>query len=355
MKNSQKIADIAANSSTYFVADIAANHDGSLDKAKALIRLAAEAGADAAKFQHFKAETIVSPKGFDALGGKLTHQSSWKESVYDVYKKAELPIEWTSDLKNECEKNNIEFFTAAYDLELISKVADLVPVFKIGSGDITWTAAIAKMCTYGKPILLATGASTLEDVKRAVKIIEEHGNKYVLMQCNTNYTASEDNMRFLNLGVLNTFRSEFPKAILGLSDHTAGSLSTLAAVALGARVIEKHFTDENDLDGPDHKFSTSPQMWKEMVESVRVLESSLGDGLKVIETNEKDSAIVQRRALRYSRDLIAGEVLNSTDLIPLRPCPSGGIEPYRANEIVGLVLKENVSKDEQVTWTDFCD
>jgi len=353
MIESQKIADITAASSTYFVADIAANHDGSLDKAKALIKLAAEAGADAAKFQHFKADTIVSQKGFDDLGGKLTHQSSWQDSVFDVYRKAELPIEWTFELKNECEKNNIEFFTAAYDIDLISKVANLVPVFKIGSGDITWTQAIAKMCSYGKPILLATGASNLDDVRRAVETIEEFGNKYVLMQCNTNYTASEDNMNFLNLNVLNTFRITFPKAILGLSDHTAGSLSTLAAVTLGARVIEKHFTDETSLEGPDHKFSMSPQMWKEMVESVRILELSLGDGIKVIETNETESAIVQRRALRYSRDLTAGEVINSHDLIPLRPCPVGGIEPYRENEIIGLTVLENVSRDQQVKWVDF--
>lgn len=348
-----KISKIEKDSETYFIADIAANHDGDLERAKVLIRLAAEAGADAAKFQHFSAPTIVSEKGFTELGEKLTHQSSWSKSVFQVYEEASLPKLWTEQLIEECHKNEIEFFTSPYSLELIDYVAPFVSVFKIGSGEITWIEAIERMCLYGKTILLATGASDIVDVDRALEVISKYDVKIVLMQCNTNYTADEANIKYLNLNVLKSYSERYPKAILGLSDHTSTHISVLGSVALGARVIEKHFTDDCERVGPDHKFSLNPSMWREMVEQTRDLEAALGSGVKKIEANEEKSAIVQRRALRYASDLRKGEEVRREHLIPLRPAPLGGIEPFRMHEFIGRTLDEDVETDQLLQPTHF--
>jgi len=252
-------------SPTYFIADVAANHDGSLERAIELIKLAAEAGADAAKFQNFKAQTIVSSQGFKDLGKKMTHQATWKKDVVEVYKDAELPMEWTEALVKACADNGIDYFTAPYDLEFIPHFAALMPYFKVGSGDITWKESLEMMASQGKPILLATGASELWEVERAVKLLSQFNIPIVLMQCNTNYTGSEDNFDYLNLLALNEFREKFPDVVLGLSDHSIGHIAVLGAVALGARAIEKHFTDDTNRVGPDHAFSLDPINWKKMV------------------------------------------------------------------------------------------
>lgn len=341
-----KIASIESSSRTYFIADIAANHDGDLERARHLIRLAANAGANAAKFQHFSAETIVSNRGFQELGGKLAHQATWEKNVVEVYQEATLPLSWTKPLIKECEDSGIEFFTSPYSLELIDFVAPHVPVFKIGSGDITWIEAIERMSSFGKPMLLATGASSIEDVDRAVDAIRKYRVKIILMQCNTNYTAEESNLEHLNLNVLNLYRERYSEVVLGLSDHTSTHTSVLGAVALGARVVEKHFTDDCSRIGPDHKFSLDPLLWKEMVRQTRELEKTLGDGQKRIEPNEEMSAVVQRRAIRYKSELKKGTRIKREHFIPLRPAPPGSVAPYEMNSYIGRVLGSDVTTDE---------
>jgi sialic acid synthase SpsE len=338
---------ISNHSPTYFIADIAANHDGSLKRALKLIRLAAKAGANAAKFQHFKAETIVSDLGFRNLKKKLSHQSKWKKSVFQVYKEASINFKWTKTLQNECKKYKIDFLTSPYDLEYVDMVDKFIPAFKIGSGDITWLEIIKKIAQKKKPVILATGASSIEDVKRAVSLIQKFNKKIILMQCNTNYTAKNENLLYLNLNVLNTYKKIFKnKVILGLSDHTFGYNSVLGAVALGARAIEKHFTDDNNRLGPDHLFSMNPITWKEMVNQTRVLEKSLGDGIKKIENNEIESSIVQRRSIRAKKNLKKGTKINKNHLVYLRPCPKNGLEPFEKNKIIGKVLKKNILREE---------
>lgn len=344
---------ISANSPTYFVADIAANHDGSLDRALMLIRRAAESGADAAKFQNFRAETIVSGKGFAELGGKLTHQAKWNKDVFEVYKDAELPVEWTDELVAECKRNGIDYFTAPYDLSFIKELSSKMPVLKIGSGDISWKESIELMISLGKPIMLATGASDIEEVRRAVELITASECPLVLMQCNTNYTGEEGNFDNLNLLVLNQYKKEFPECILGLSDHSPGHIAVLGAVALGVRVVEKHFTDDVTIPGPDHGFSLDPRMWRSMVDDTRILERCLGSGIKRVEANEKDARVVQRRALRFTRNMVRGETISEMDLIALRPCPSNGIDPWDKSQIVGEVLTRSVESDELVTHEHF--
>lgn len=342
---------ISINHPTYFIADLAANHDGDINRAKELIHLCKEAGADAAKFQHFEAETIVSKTKWDSIQNQ-SHQSSWKKSVFDVYSDASVSLDWTQELVDECKKADITFFTSPYSFDLVDSIDPYVPAFKIGSGDITWLDIIEHIAKKGKPYLLATGASSLDDVVRAVNIGLEHNSDFVLMQCNTNYTASYENLKFVNLNVLKSFSSMYPGMILGLSDHTHGHVSVLGSVAMGARVIEKHFTDDNERTGPDHRFSMNPSSWKEMVERTRELEACLGDGVKKVEENELQSSVVQRRGLQLSKDVVAGEVVSADHLFPLRPCASDSIPPYSADEIVGKVARTNLESGHYLKWTD---
>jgi len=343
---------IGFNKPTFFIADIAANHDGNLQKAIDLINLSAECGADAAKFQHFRAETIVSDIGFKKLKEKKSHQSTWKKSVYEVYKDASINLEWTKKLKKECDKCGIIFFTSPYDLDLVDYVDKYVPAYKIGSGDITYLEIIKKIAGKKKPVILATGASTLKDVDRAVKCILSKNKQLCLMQCNTNYTAEKNNLNFINLNVLKIFRKKYPKVLLGLSDHTAGHSTVLGAITLGARMIEKHFTDNNSRIGPDHKFSMNPQSWKEMVERSRELEQSLGTEKKNIEKNELETVIVQRRAVRAKIKLSKDQKINLSNIISLRPCPKNSILPYESNKVIGKVLKKDIEKGDLIKWKD---
>jgi sialic acid synthase SpsE len=325
---------------TYFIADIAANHDGDLERAKDLIYLAAEAGADAAKFQHFQAATIVSDHGFKTLKIQQSHQAKWKDSVFNVYKAASVNLDWTLTLKETCEKAGIPFFTTPYALDLVDYMDSHVPAYKIGSGDITWLEMIEHVASKQKPYFLATGAATLDEVHRAVRAALAINPRLALMQCNTNYTASLENFKYIQLNVLNTYRSMYPDMVLGLSDHTPGHATVLGAVALGARMVEKHFTNDVNRVGPDHAFSMDPHMWREMVERTRELENALGTGIKEVEDNESQTVILQRRAIRLVRDMIAGEVIQTNDLEVLRPCPVDGLPPYRMDEVVGKKLRK---------------
>lgn len=344
---------IGPDEPTYFIADISANHDGSLERAKALISLAAEAGADAAKFQNFRAAKIVSAEGFVALGSQLSHQARWTKSVIDVYRAATLPWEWTSELKVACDRAGIDYFSAPYDLEAVEMLDPYVDIFKLGSGDITWPEMIEAVTSKGKPLLLATGASELSDVIRAVDQIQASGVPFVLMQCNTNYTASADNFDHIHLNVLTAYRALFPNAILGLSDHTPGLATALGAVALGARAVEKHFTDDPTREGPDHPFSMSPPAWREMVDRTRELEAALGNPIKRVADNEKDTVVVQRRCLRAARDLLPGTVVARGDLDVLRPAPADGIFPYQLPDVIGRRLARPLSAGEHLRWSAF--
>ena len=209
---------------TYFVADIAANHDGSLERAVELIKLAAEAGADAAKFQNFRGPKIVSDYGFTHMNSQVSHQAKWKKSVVEVYDAASIPFEWTQHLRDAGDAVGIDFFSAPYDFEATDMLESFVPAYKIGSGDITWIEACERMASKGKPVLLATGAATIGDVQRAVEAILAINPQLVLMQCNTNYTADPGNYDHIHLNVLKTYHEMWPDLVLGLSDQDRKSV-----------------------------------------------------------------------------------------------------------------------------------
>jgi len=341
---------IGLNHPTYFIADISANHDGSLDRAKLLIRLAKEAGADAAKFQNFRAPKIVSDYGFKSLGGQHSHQASWKKSVFEVYQGASIPFEWTPVLKEECDRVGIDYFSSPYDFDAIEMLDPYVPAFKIGSGEITWPEALERMARRGKPVILATGAADIGEVQRAVHAILAINPQLALLQCNTNYTGSLENLKYVNLRVLETYKVMFPGLVLGLSDHTPGHATVLGAVALGARIVEKHFTDDRTREGPDHPFSMTPETWEDMVENTRRLERALGSGDKVVEDNEKQTVILQRRCLRAARAIKAGEIFSREMIDVLRPAPANAILPYEIEKVIGSKALADIPAGKELTW-----
>jgi N-acetylneuraminate synthase len=203
----------------------------------------------------------------------------------------------------------------------------------------------------GKPVFLATGASDIGEVQRAVRAALERNPQLVLMQCNTNYSASLENFDHIHLNVLRTYAAMFPGLVLGLSDHTPGHATVLGAVALGARAVEKHFTDDTRRVGPDHPFSMTPETWREMVDRTRELERALGSPEKTIAPNEVDTAVVQRRCVRAARDLAAGDVLQRNLLDVLRPATPGAILPNEIDDLSGRRLRQAVPAGQALHWT----
>ncbi len=343
---------IGANHPAYFIADIAANHDGDLERARALIHLAGEAGANAAKFQNFRAPKIVSDYGFTHMDGQVSHQAGWKKSVFQVYTEASIPFEWTPVLKQACDEAAIDFFSAPYDFEAIDMLDPYVELYKAGSGEIDWIEALERIASKGKPFFVATGASDIGEVQRAVHAILKINPQLILMQCNTNYTASPGNYDHLHLNVLKTYASMFPDVILGLSDHTHAMAPVLGAVTLGARVIERHFTDSNERQGPDHKFAMNPEKWAYMVEETRILERSLGSADKEVAGNEAETSVIQRRCLRAARNIQAGEVFTREMIDVLRPATPGAIKPYEILDVMGKRARVDLPLGKELRWTD---
>ena len=270
--------------------------------------------------------------------------------MFDVYEQYHCPRDWTETLVQTCREADIEFMTTPYDFAAIDELDPHLGAYKVGSGDITWTAEIEYIARTGKPVLLATGAADMADVDRAE--IKALNSQLVLMQCNTNYSGDLENFRFINLNVLQTFAARWPGMVLGLSDHTPGHAAVLGAVTLGARVIEKHFTDDNTRPGPDHGFAMNPVTWRDMVERTRELEYALGDGTKRVEDNELNTVVVQRRAIRARAVLPKGTVLTPEHLEVLRPCPQDGLAPYEMGALIGKTLQEDKVAGDHIRWVD---
>ena len=334
----------------YFIADIAANHDGSLSRAKELVWLAKESGADCAKFQHFEADKIVNDTEFKKIESLKTHQSEWKKSVSEIYDDYHFRREWTEDIEKECKKAEIDFSSTPYDAEAIDLIKNITPFIKIGSGDISWLDHIEMCLKTELPIVIATGASDIDDVDRAMRLIESYGNQHCIMQCNTNYTVEKDKISYVNLRVLEYYKEKYPKAILGLSDHTLSPSSVYGSIAFGVKIVEKHFTDDNNRIGPDHKFAVNPKNWREMVEKSREIVDALGDGVKKVEKNEENAYVVQRRSCVANKDLNKGHSVKSEDIKFLRPCPEGSVQPFDHEKIVGMILTENLKENESFKW-----
>jgi N-acetylneuraminate synthase len=330
---------------TYVIAEIGSNFDGSKERAKRLIELAAECGADAAKFQAFTADQILSRPGFEDL--KRGFQSEWDKPVYEVYQDAELPREWIPDLAAHCEQQGVDFLCTPYDWEAVDLIEEHVPAYKIGSGDITWLEFLEYIAEKGKPVVLATGASDLSDVERAVDTIRSTGNDdLILLQCVTNYPSE---FRSANIRTIDTLAQSFDTPV-GYSDHTPGVTVPLGAVARGGCVIEKHFTDDKSRDGPDHPHSLNPKEFERMVTEIRQLETSLGSSKKQIYEEEETTVILQQRCLRAATDIESGETITEDQLTALRPNPEDALEPRYKTVVTGRIANTYIGAGEAITW-----
>lgn len=327
---------------TYIIAEIGSNHDGNIEQAKKMIDYAKEIGADAAKFQSFLAEKIVSKTGFEK---KTAFQAKWPKPVWQVYKEAELPRKWHSILVDYCKKKGIHFLSSTWDKEAVDLLDELdVPAFKIGSGDITNLSLLEYTAKKGRPIILATGASTLDEVREAVEVIESTGNKdIILLHCVVNYPSPIEDA---NIKAMITLKETFGYPV-GYSDHTTTDLVPLGAVALGACVIEKHFTFDRSRPGPDHPYAMEVPEFAAMVKKIRLMESALGSPTKRVTPSEKETVILQRRSLFAGVDIPAGTIIKRDMIEILRPAI--GLLPKDINSVVGKKAKVDIKKYEPIT------
>lgn len=328
----------------YVVAEVGSNFDKSLEQAKKLVDLAKGAGADAVKFQSFLADKIVSEDGFKDL--KISFQAKWKKSVYNVYKDAEFPRKWHREIAMYCRKKRIAFFSAPYDEEAVDLLDEIgVPAFKIGSGDINYLSLIKYIGEKGKPVILGTGASTLGEIEEAVNTLRAAGNEdIVLLQSVTNYPSPVDQA---NIRAMITLKHAF-RVNVGYSDHTPGHVVPLAAVALGACMIEKHFTHDKSMAGPDHPFSLDVPEFTEMVRNIRLTEKALGSYIKEPVPAERETTIVQRRCIYAKKDIPRGTTITRDMLSVLRP--DGGLKPKYVDTIIGMKARKDISKGTAINW-----
>lgn len=338
---------IGESEPTYIIAELGANFDNDLEKAKRLALAAKEAGADAAKIQSFRADTIVSGKGFASMQLKGVH-GSWGRPVDHVFKEAEFPRAWHKEFFDYCRQIGITPASAPYDFEAVDLLAELgAEFYKIGSGEITWPGMLQYIAKKGRPIFLATGAASLAEVDEAVAAIEAAGGKdLVLLQCITNYPSKVESA---NINVLKTYQTAF-NVLTGYSDHSPSDVVPLGAVALGARVIEKHFTLNKKDKGPDHPHSMEPAEFAAMVKKIHALESALGSSRKEVVAEEAETVIVQRRSLYVAKPLAKGEIITSKHVAVLRPAL--GIPPKFREMVVGHAVRRDMEAGEPLKWVD---
>jgi N-acetylneuraminate synthase len=331
----------------FIIAEAGVNHNGRLDLAYKLVDVAREVGADAIKFQTFKAEKLVSSKAPKAEYQKKTTGSD--ESQLEMIRKLELSFEDFIKLKKYCEKKGIMFLSTPFDHQSIDFLYNLLDIYKIPSGEIINYPYLRHIASKNKPIIMSTGMANLGEVEEAINTIRTVNSKAViyLLHCTTNYPASYEET---NLKAMQTLLAAF-KLPVGYSDHTSGIEVPIAAAALGARIIEKHFTLDKKLFGPDHKASLEPGELKEMIKAIRNIEKALGDGIKKPNQSEIEIIKVARKSLIAGRDIKAGEIIKESDVIIKRP--GTGIPPKFQEIVVGMRILNDVSKDDLFKWEDF--
>ena len=327
----------------FIIAEAGVNHNGSLKLAKKLVDEAKNAGVDCIKFQTFIAENIVSKTAVKAEYQKQNTNNS-SESQYNMLKKLELSFSDFIELNNYCKAKNIQFLSTAFDFESIDFLSSLdMNVWKIPSGEITNLPYLIKIANLGKDIILSTGMSTMEDIQNALSVLKTNGaGNITVLHCTTEYPAP---FADVNLKAMLTIKDEF-NVNIGYSDHTKGIEIPISAVALGATVIEKHFTLDKNMQGPDHKASLEPHELKKMVESIRNVESALGDGIKKLAESEKKNISIARKSIIAKRDIKTGEIFTQENLTVKRP--GNGISPMKWFEILGQEAIKDFKEDELI-------
>lgn len=317
--------EITETSPTFIIAEIGINHNGDIKLAKELITIAARLKADAVKFQSFIPEDLYSsiscPEGIELLN------------------KYKLTFEEQKELFNFAKKENILFLSTPFEFksaEMLNKLN--VPAFKIGSGEINYYDFLEYIALFKKPMIISTGGSSLSDVEKARGKIRNSGNKdIIILHCISNYPAEDER---LNLKAINTLNTAFPDCIIGFSDHSKGIEAAIIAVTLGAKVIEKHFTMDKSMIGPDHMASSDPNEFEDLIKAIRRTEKMLGNGIKKRQPNEGRYT----RSLIATRNISSGEIITSDDIVASRP--SGGLDPEQKSIFVGRKAVKNIIKDQ---------
>ena len=329
-------------SKVFIIAEAGVNHNGDINNAKKLIDVAARAGADAVKFQTFKAENIVCKNAEKAEYQKNT--TGEEENQFSMLKKLELTEEMHQELQAYCLEKNIMFLSTPFDLESIDYLdKEGIKIMKIPSGEITNYPYLIKMAKTCKPIIVSTGMAELNEVEEAVTILRDNGAKDItVLHCNTEYPTPYADV---NLKAMLTLKDKLDLKV-GYSDHTMGIEVPIAAVAMGATVIEKHFTLDKNMDGPDHKASLEPEELEAMIRSIRNIENALGDGIKSPSLSEKKNIDIVRKSIVAKKVILKGEIFTEDNLTVKRP--GNGLSPMYWNELIGKMASKDYEIDEMI-------
>lgn len=329
---------------TFIIAEAGVNHNGSIDVAKRLIDIASEAGADAVKFQTFKAERMVSRYAEKAAYQKVT--TGVRESQLDMIKKLELDVSAHWELMSYCCAKNIMFLSTPFDHDSIDMLAGMgLEIFKIPSGEITNLPYLRHIGSFGKKVILSTGMADMGEIEDALDVLRESDttlNQITVLHANTEYPTP---MGDVNLKAMNTIGRAFNVAV-GYSDHTLGIEVDIAAVALGARVIEKHFTLDRNMDGPDHKASLEPDELRAMIRAIRNIEDALGNGVKKPSKSELKNMAIARKSLVAGKSIAKGECFTAENIAVKRP--GNGISPMMWDRILGEIAQKDYKEDELI-------
>lgn len=332
--------EISPTSATFVIAEAGVNHGGDMSVAKKLIDLASQAGADAVKFQTFRAEHLILDNVQKAPYQKKTTEAS--ESQMDMLKKLEVTREQNFELKKYCEEKNIIFLTTPFDEISLDEIDELdLPAYKIASTDTTNLPFLKKVAQKGKPIFLSTGMTYLSEVEMALETIHEYNKDVVLLQCTANYPIRDDEA---NLAVIDTFKKHFD-VLVGYSDHTVGVGAAAFAIPMGAKVVEKHFTLDKSLEGPDHKASLSPEELKEFVKLVRKVDAFMGSSIKKPNLSETKTRASLQKCLVAFCEIKKGEKFREDNIIGKRT-GGNGISPIYYKDVIGNISDKDYKKDE---------
>lgn len=329
----------------FIIAEAGVNHNGSMKRAKQMVTIAADAGVDAVKFQTFRAETLVTK---DAVKAEYQLKTSDQdETQFEMLKKLELSFDAHLELIETCKTNGIEFLSTPFDLASIDMLREMgLNKWKIPSGEITNLPYLRKIASLGQDIILSTGMADLEEIKAALFVFTGAGlplEKITILHCNTEYPTP---MKDVNLNAMLTIKSSFPGINIGYSDHTQGFEVPIAAVAMGARLIEKHFTLDKNMPGPDHRASLSPAELVQMVRAVRHIETALGNGIKQPSPSEKKNMIIARKSIVAGCDIAVGDLFTQENLSVKRP--GNGVSPMKWDEVIGRKALKNYKKDDLI-------
>lgn len=323
------------------IAEAGVNHNGDINLARQLVDKAKEAGADIIKFQTFKLDSIVSK--FAEMADYQKDNMGMVESQKEMLKKITLPYEDFCELYKYCKNKDIQFLSTPFDIESIHFLNDMVSFWKIPSGEVTNYPYLVEIAKTGKPVVMSTGMCELQEIDEAIKVLKANGTSDItLLHCNTQYpTPYKD----VNLRAMETLRNRY-KVKVGYSDHTKGIEVPIAAVALGAEVIEKHFTLDKKLPGPDHKASLEPNELAAMVSSIRNIEEALGSSTKIVSDSERENIAIARKSIVAAKNIKKGEVLTVDNLTTKRP--GTGISPMRWNDVLGSKAIRDFVEDEVI-------